>query len=107
MKIYNIDGTEYLDIAVSDESYRYRELRGESYVQLEFALATHVELPLRSYIIIDDERYTLLEAAKIESEHSRSYAYTARYEAPQQNFFKSKMELLKYWCKIRTVLQLT
>lgn len=83
MKIYNIDGTEYLDIAVSDESYRYRELRGESYVQLEFALATHVELPLRSYIIIDDERYTLLEAAKIESEHSRSYAYTARYEAPQ------------------------
>ena len=83
MKIYNIDGTEYLDIAVSDESYRYRELRGESYVQLEFALATHVELPLRSYIIIDDVHYTLLEAAKIVSEHSRSYVYTARYEAPQ------------------------
>ena len=83
MKIYNIDGTEYLDIAVSDESYRYRELRGESYVQLEFALSTHVELPLRSYIIIDDARYTLLEAAKIESEHSRSYECTARYEAPQ------------------------
>lgn len=83
MKIYNTDGTEYLYIEVSDESYRYRELRGESYVQLEFALATYVELPLRSYIIIDDERYTLLEAAKIESEHSRSYVYTARYEAPQ------------------------
>lgn len=83
MKIYNTDGTEYLDIIVEDESYRYRELQGEDYVQLEFALATHVELPLRSYIIIDNVRYTLLDAATIESEHSRSYAYTARFEAPQ------------------------
>lgn len=83
MKIYNIDGTEYLDIEVNDESYRYRELRGEDYVQLEFALPTYVELPLRSYIVVDDVRYTLLDAAKVESEHTRSYEYTARYDAPQ------------------------
>ena len=83
MKIYDHNGIEYLDILVDDESYRYRELQGEDYVQLEFALATHVELPLRSYIIIDNVRYYLLAPAKIESEHTRSYAYTARYEAPQ------------------------
>lgn len=83
MKIYDIDGTEYLDIAVDDSSYRYCELRGEDYVRLEFSSPTHIELPLRSYIVVDNVRYTLLQAPKIESQHSRSYAYVARFEGPQ------------------------
>lgn len=83
MKIYETNGTEYLDIAVDDSSYRYRELRGGDYVQLEFSSPTHIELPLRSYIVVDNVRYTLLQAPKIESQHSRSYAYVARFEGPQ------------------------
>lgn len=90
MRIYNTDGTAYLDIAVNDESFRYRELQGEGYVQLSFDLPTYVELPVGSYIIVDDARYTLLDAATIASEHTRSYKYTARFEASQS--------LLKLYC---------
>lgn len=83
MKIYDKYGNEYLDIAVDDKSYRYRELKGEDYVQLEFASPTHVELPLRSYIVIDDVQYTLLDMPKITEQHSRNFEYVARFDAPQ------------------------
>lgn len=83
MKIYDKYGNEYLDIAVDDKSYRYRELKGEDYVQLEFASPTHVELPLRSYIVIDDMQYTLLDMPKITEQHSRNFEYVARFDAPQ------------------------
>lgn len=83
MRIYHPYESTPIDLSVSDESYRYRELQGEDYVQLEFSCAEPIELPLMSYIYVDYVPYKLLDKPKITKVHSRNYEYVARFESPQ------------------------
>lgn len=83
MIIYNANDRQVADVVVSDDSFRYRELSGDHYVELKFEVAEPIEIPLLSYIEYDGVRYTLYNSAEITMSHSRAYAYKARFDAPQ------------------------
>ena len=83
MMIYDANGRILADIETKDDSFRYRELSGDHYVELKFEVAEPIEIPLLSYIEYDGVRYTLYNSAEITMSHSRAYAYKARFDAPQ------------------------
>lgn len=81
--IYDANGRILADIETKDDSFRYRELSGDHYVELKFEVAEPIEIPLLSYVEYDGVRYTLYNSAEITMSHSRAYAYKARFDAPQ------------------------
>lgn len=83
LTIYNKADEIIATIDVNDDSYHYKALCGDDYVLAEFELTEHIEIELLSYIIVDDERYTLLEPVSVTCVHSRRYEYVARFDAMQ------------------------
>ena len=81
MKIYDKEGTLILDIAVDDNSYRYRAIMGEHSLTLYYSLAEHVEIPLGAYCDYQGERYTLERPEALKMQHSRMFNYTVTMEA--------------------------
>ena len=81
--IYDAFDDVIFSIDVEDSSYRYRELCGEHYVRIEFALATLMDIPVGSYIIVDNERYTLLDPQQVTINNTTSYEYTIIFDAEQ------------------------
>ena len=81
MKIYDKEGTLILDIAVDDNSYRYRAIMGEHSLTLYYSLAEHVEIPLGAYCDYQGERYTLERPEALNMQHSRMFNYTVTMEA--------------------------
>lgn len=81
MKIYDKEGTLILDIAVDDNSYRYRAIMGEHSLTLYYSLAEHVEIPLGAYCDYQGERYTLERPEALKMQHSRMFDYTVTMEA--------------------------
>lgn len=79
--IYTITNALSHSVAIDDDSFRYRALCDESYVQLVFTTPQHVEIDLLSYIEVNGERYYLLSPAEITSQNTRNYAYKARFES--------------------------
>ena len=82
MKIYYND-TVLLDITVDDNSYRYRVIKGEHSLTLYYALAEHIEVPVGSYCVFENETYTLEKPESFKMKHSRSFEYTVIFESPQ------------------------
>ena len=82
MKIYHND-TVLLDITVDDNSYRYRAIKGEHSLTLYYALAEHIEVPVGSYCVFENETYTLEKPESFKMKHSRSFEYTVIFESPQ------------------------
>ena len=88
MKIWKpgTDGTDdedlLLEVAVDDDSYRYRELMGEHYLLLKFALAEHVEIPRGAWCEFEGETYTLEDPSKVTVVHRREYEYEAAFDSP-------------------------
>lgn len=82
MKIYYND-TVLLDITVDDNSYRYRAIKGEHSLTLYYALAEHIEVPVGSYCVFENETYTLEKPESFKMKHSRSFEYTVIFESPQ------------------------
>ena len=88
MKIWKpgTDGTEdedlLLEVAVDDDSYRYRELMGEHYLLLKFALSEHVEIPRGAWCEFEGETYTLEDPSKVTVVHRREYEYEAAFDSP-------------------------
>lgn len=81
--IYDTFDVALLSIDVEDSSYRYRELCGEHYVRIEFAFATLMDIPVGSYVIVDNERYTLLDPQQVTINNTTSYEYTIIFDAEQ------------------------
>lgn len=81
--IYDAFDDVIFSIDVEDSSYRYRELCGEHYVRIEFALATLMDIPVGSYVIVDNERYTLLDPQLVTINNTTSYEYTIIFDAEQ------------------------
>lgn len=92
MTIYDKFDDVILEVAVDDESHRYREICGEQYVRLQFSLAEHKDIPVGSYIVIDSERYTLLDPQNIKMRHTREYEYVVIFDAEQ-----AKLKLYKFY----------
>lgn len=89
MKIFHNE-TEILDIAVDDNSYRYRAIRGDHSLTLYFSLAEHVEIPVGAHCVYQGETYTLEKPESLRMEHSRKFVYTVVFESPQAKAGKWK-----------------
>lgn len=76
MIIYTKKGDIILDINVDDESFRYRSIRKENSVTLNYSLTEHKDLPIGSYINFQGERYTLWLPENFTKEGTREFAYT-------------------------------
>lgn len=89
MKIYHND-TVLLDITVDDNSYRYRAIKGEHSLTLYYALAEHIEIPVGSHCVFENETYTLEKPESFKMKHSRNFEYTVIFESPQAKAGKFK-----------------
>ena len=90
MKIYNGD-TLVLDIAVNDDSYRYRAVMGENTLVLKFSLPQHIEIPTGSYCEFQGETYTLVKPENLTMHHTRSFEYTVEMQSSQSSLSKYKL----------------
>ena len=81
MKIYDKDGKLILDVEVSDNSFRNRQIMGDHSLTLYWSLAQHKEIPVGAYCLFEGERYTMLRPQSIKMNHSRSFDYTAVFSS--------------------------
>lgn len=89
MKIYH-NNQKILDIAVDDNSYRYRAIKGEHSLTLYFSLAEHVEIPVGAYCVYENETYTLEKPESLTMNHSRYFEYTVVFDSSQAKASKWK-----------------
>lgn len=90
MQIYNGD-ILVLDIAVDDDSYRYRAVMGENTLTLKFSLPEHVEIPVGSSCEYQGETYTLDKPENLKMNHTRSFDYTVEMQSSQSHLTKYKL----------------
>lgn len=83
MKIYDSTGATILDVAVDDNSYRYRAIMGDNTLTLYFSLAEHTEIPVGAWCEYQGEEYTLMRPEALKMQHSRQFDYTVTMEAAQ------------------------
>jgi len=76
MKIYDKNGIELLDVAVSDSSYRQREIMASPSLTLYFELNAFVELPVGAYADFQGERFYLFDTANFTKVSGKQYSYT-------------------------------
>ena len=88
MKVYNIHGNEIIDLELDDNSFHYEKIMREDYIQLNFSLVEHVELPLGAYCIYNDNKYYINKPSYVKKIHNRYIQYTAIFEHIQ---YKMKM----------------
>lgn len=83
MKIYNILGIEILDIAVTDDSYRYRVIMGENALTIMFSMVSYIDIPVGSYVDYQASRYTLLKPQNFTKNNTRDFEYTLILDGPE------------------------
>lgn len=93
MIFYRQDGSKILDVAVDDNSYRYREIMGDNSLTLYFSLAEHVEIPLGAYVDYQGERYSLQRPEALKMNHTRNFEYTVTLVSEQ-----AKAKIWKFRC---------
>ena len=90
MKIYNGD-TLVLDVAVDDDSYRYRAIMGKNTLVLNFSIPKHVEIPTGSHCEFQGETYTLAKPENLKMVHTRNFEYTVEMHSSQASLSKYKL----------------
>ena len=75
ISLYSANGQKFLDLQVSDNSYRHRALMGEDSLTLYFELPRHVEIPLGAFVDFQNTRYTLTRPEALKMHHTRHYEY--------------------------------
>lgn len=95
ISLYSANGQKFLDLQVSDNSYRHRALMGEDSLTLYFELPRHVEIPLGAFVDFQNTRYTLTRPEALKMHHTRHYEYTLTMDSPQAK--------LKLW-RLRNVV---
>lgn len=76
MKIYDKNGVELLDVKVTDESYRYREVMGTPTLTLYFQLNEFSELPVGAYTDFEGERFYLFDTLNFTKNSSEDISHT-------------------------------
>lgn len=79
-----------LDIAVNDDSYRYRAIKGEHALTLHFSMAQHVEIPVGAWAEFEGERYELEQPCNFKKNSTRNFEYMLVMEAAQAKLKKYK-----------------
>lgn len=83
MVFYDGSGKKLLDVVVDDNSYRHRAIMDEHSLTLYYSLAEHVELPVGTYCVFQNETYTLERPEAFKMKHSRLFEYTVTLESSQ------------------------
>jgi len=76
MKIYDKNDIELLDVNVSDDSYRQREIMASPSLTLYFELNSFVDLPVGAYADFEGERFYLFDKANFTKDSGKQYSYT-------------------------------
>jgi len=76
MKIFDKNGVELLDVKVTDESYRYREIMSTPTLTLYFQLREFVELPVGAYTDFQGERFYLFDTLNFTKNGNEDFNHT-------------------------------
>jgi hypothetical protein len=82
MKIYNSIGVEIADVVVSDESYSYDEIKSSHTLTLYFDSPVKIDIPVKSYVVFENETYTLEKPHNYKRDGERALGYTLVLDAP-------------------------
>ncbi|MCF0187957.1 MAG: hypothetical protein HUK04_00465 [Bacteroidaceae bacterium] len=83
MKIYDKQKRLVLEVEVDDNSYRNRQIMGDNTLTLYYSLPEHVEIPVGSYCVFQNETYTLMRPENFKMQHTRSFEYTVTFDGEQ------------------------
>lgn len=76
MKIFDKNGVQLLDVQVSDESYRYREIMSTPTLTLYFQLNEFTELPVGAYTDFKGERFYLFDTLNFIKNGNEDFSHT-------------------------------
>jgi hypothetical protein len=76
MKIYDKTGVELLDINVTDNSYRFRDIMQSPELTLYFSKNGFVDVPVDSYADFQGERFYLFDKSNFKKNSTKDYEYT-------------------------------
>lgn len=89
--LYNADGTTFIELNVSDQSYCYRAIMSDSTVTLYYSLPEHVEVPLGTYMMYEGWKYTLNQPENFKKNGIRKFDYTLILNSEQYQLTKYKL----------------
>jgi hypothetical protein len=81
-----------IDLAVNDNSYRYRAIKGEHGLTLHYSLPQHIEIPLGAWCEFEGETYTLENPENFKKHNTRNFEYTLIMESAQVKLGKYKFK---------------
>lgn len=91
IQFLNIDGNiNTINVDVTDNSYRYRVIKGENSLTLYFSLPQHIDIPVGAWCMFEAERYELVNPSNFKKNNTRNYEYTLILEAQQSKLRKYK-----------------
>jgi len=76
MKIYDKTGVELLDINVTDNSYRFRDIMQSHELTLYFSINEFIDIPVDSYADHQGERFYLFDKSNFKKNSGKDYEYT-------------------------------
>ena len=95
MKIYDISGNVlFNDVPLTSASELVQELMTADYARLSWRSAENTIIPAGSYILIGDERYTLLDPYSPTQKTEGEWEYTPEFKSPF--FLNSKVPFFLY-----------
>lgn len=90
MKIY-FNNTQ-VDLVVTDNSYRYRAIKGEHSLTLYYSFPQHIEIPIGAYCVFEGETYTLESPENFKKHNTRNFEYTLIMDSAQVKLGKYKFK---------------
>jgi len=79
-----------IDIAVNDESYRSRSIKGDDNLTVYFSKPEHIDIPVGAWTEFESQRYELLQPENFKKNGTRNFEYTLIMESEQAKLKKYK-----------------
>lgn len=86
---YTASGKETIKTVVTTDSCeRRKSLQGDNCIDISFHDTEYIELPAGSYILFEDEKFSLIEDYRPRQEVSGIYTYNIRFSGIEEHFIK-------------------
>lgn len=96
ISIYNIEGSQIYDIQENQNTIKHEELMQSDYVQLYWLSDTAETIPVGSYIMVDDEKYSLQEPYTPVQRDECTYEYTPKFQSRVMNWDRQITPIYTY-----------
>lgn len=80
-----------MEVAVTDESYRYQAVMGEHSLTLYFSLPEYVDIPVGAWCEFQGERYELFKPGTFTKHGPRNFEYTITFDSDSGKLEKYKL----------------